>query len=432
MIQFECRAHRKALKAGTDEVQKIFLMLKLLPSRDMSHARAPLAIVLLVDTSGSMQSDDARLDHAIKSCHGLLNDTRLRPDDLFSVIQFDDEATVVLPLCELNDCQKANAAVDSLRKYSGGTVMGLGMDLALAEIRKAPLPAPKRILLFTDGETTDEERCRQLASEFGPINSPLVTIGIGTDINEVLLRDTAAASMGRPYHLNPESTFEKILEDELGSLVREVVTDVRMNIGMTKGVTLNSAVRVFPSLSEINLEEKPLRLGNVTAGNETVFILEFAVSGLSRAPSRARLVQIQLTAEVPGMNRREELPPQDLSMDFTTDPGAISQVDPEVMDYVKQKNIDHLMQQAAQQAATDPAAAGKTLQLAKNMTLQLKNANVTRMLDGALDELKKSGTISLQTRKTISLGGRTKTIKTGSARTDNVPSLEEIRKATGV
>jgi Ca-activated chloride channel family protein len=432
MIQFECRAHRKALKAESDDAQKIFVMLKLLPTRDMTYARAPLAIVLLVDTSGSMQGDDTRLERAIEACHGLLNDNRLRPDDLISVIQFNDTASILLPLLELDDRKKANAAVDSLRNYSGGTVMGLGMDQALAEIRKAPLPAPKRVLLFTDGETTDEERCRLLAAQFGPINAPLVAVGIGDEINEVLLREAAATSMGRPYHLHAEITFGHILEEELGSLVREVVTDVRMNIGMTKGVTLDSAMRVFPSISEVSTEEKPFRMGNVSAGNETVFILEFTVSGLRRPPSRARLVQIQLTAEVPGMNRREELPPQDLFMDFTTDTAAISQVDAEVMDYVKQRNVDRLMQQATQQAASDPAAAGRTLQLAKNMTLQLKNANVTRMLDGALDELNKTGTISMQTRKTISLGGRTKTIKTGSMGLENIPSLEEIRKATGV
>jgi len=432
MIKFACRAHREALKAESDEAQKIFVMLKLLPTRDMAYARAPLAIVLLVDTSGSMQGDDARLERAIEACHGLLNDNRLRPDDLISVIQFNDTASTLLPLLELDDRQKANAAVDSIRKYSGGTVMGLGMDQALAEIRKAPLPAPKRVLLFTDGETTDEERCRLLASEFGPINAPLVAIGIGAEFNHDLLRETAASSMGRPYHLNSETTFEQILEEELGSLVREVVTDVRMNIGMTKGVTLDSAMRVFPSISEINTEEKPFRLGNVSAGTETVFILEFTVSGLSRPPSRARLVQIQLTAEVPGMNRREELPPEDVWMNFTADTAAISQVNAEVMDYVKQKNVDRLMQQATQEAPNDPAAAGRTLQLAKNMTLQLKNANVTRMLDGALDELKTTGSISMQTRKTISLGGRAKTIKTGVASLDNAPSLEEIRKATGV
>jgi Ca-activated chloride channel family protein len=430
MIQLECRPHRKALKAESAEAQKLFLMLRLLPAKDVAHARPPLAFVLVIDTSGSMEGE--KLNRAIEASHGLLNDQRLRPDDLVSVIHFNDEAASLLPVEELGDRQKAHAAVDALRKYSGGTIMGAGLDLALAETRKIPQAAAKRIVLFTDGETTDEDRCRTLALEFGPANAPIVAVGIGDEYNLELLRDTAASSLGRPYHLKLPSDFQAILEEEIGSSVKEVVTDVRANIGMAKGVTIDSMVRVYPSLSEVSLEQKPFRLGNAAAGLQTTFILEFTVSGLSRPISRARLLQIQLTAEVPGMNRREELPVQDLFIDFTTDPAAIAAVDAEVMDNVKQKNVDALVQQAVRQAATNPAQAGKTLQIAKNMTVQLKNANVTRMLDGALDELNKTGTISMQTRKTISLGGRTKTIKTGTGGMDNIPSLDEIRKLTGV
>jgi Ca-activated chloride channel family protein len=264
------------------------------------------------------------------------------------------------------------------------------------------------------------------------LNAPIVAAGIGEEYNENLLRDTAASSLGRPYHLKVPSDFHEVLEAELGSSVREVVTDIRMNMGMARGVAIDSVMRVYPSLSEVSLAEKPPRLGNAAAGDHTVFILEFTVSGLSRPVSRARLLQIQLTAEVPGLNRREELPPQDIFIDFTTDSAAIAAVDAEVMDYVKQKNVDNLVQQAVRQAGSNPAQAGKTLQIAKNMTLQLKNANVTRMLDSALDELNRTGTISVQTRKTISLGGRTKTIKTASSGLDNIPPLDEIRKVTGV
>jgi Ca-activated chloride channel family protein len=406
------------------------LMLKLLPARDAAHARPPLAFVLVIDTSGSMAGE--KLDRAIEASHGLLNDPRLQPHDLVSVIHFNDEAASLLPTEELGDRKKAHAAVDSLRNYSGGTVMGLGLELALAEIRKIPQTAAKRIVLFTDGETTDEEHCRSLSGEFGPMNAPIVAAGIGDEYNESLLRDTAASSLGRPYHLKLPSDFQEVLETELGSSVREVVTDIRLNVGIAKGVAIDSVMRVYPSLSEVSMGEKPFRLGNAAAGDHTVFILESTVSGLSRPASRARLLQVQLTAELPGMNRREELPPKDLFIEFTTDPAAIAAVDAEVMDYVKQKNVDNLVQQAVRQAATNPVQAGKTLQIARNMTLQLKNANVTTMLDSALDELNKTGTISVQTRKTISLGGRTKTVKTGAAGLNSIPPLDQIRKVTGV
>jgi Ca-activated chloride channel family protein len=66
------------------------------------------------------------------------------------------------------------------------------------------------------------------------------------------------------------------------------------------------------------------------------------------------------------------------------------------------------------------------------MTQRIGNPAMTKVLDNALDELNKSGTISAGTRKMVALGGRTKTVKTGMAGLpEGVPSQEEIRKITG-
>ena len=58
-------------------------------------------------------------------------------------------------------------------------------------------------------------------------NSPLIAIGVGVEYNEDLLRDLAELSQGRPYHLAQMGQLGDILNDEIGSSVREVVTDCR-------------------------------------------------------------------------------------------------------------------------------------------------------------------------------------------------------------
>ena len=53
-------------------------------------------------------------------------------------------------------------------------------------------------------------------------------------------------------------------------------------------------------------------------------------------------------------------------------------------------------------------------------------------LQNALNELNQSGTISVGTRKTVALGGRTRTAKTGAmVPMEGIPSDDEIRKITG-
>jgi Ca-activated chloride channel homolog len=210
------------------------------------------------------------------------------------------------------------------------------------------------------------------------------------------------------------------------------VTDVQATVSVVKGVTLDSLTRVYTSLSEVPLTRPPYRLGNIVWDEYTVFVIEFTVAGIARPASRARLAQVGLTGHVPGLGRRDELPPHDLFVTFTTDEAATTAIDQEVMGYVQQKNMDRMVQGAMQQATVDPGRARQTLQVAMGMTQRIGNAAMTLMLHNALDELNKTGTISVHTRKTVALGGRTKTVKAGSTMPlEGGLSQEEIRTLTG-
>jgi Ca-activated chloride channel family protein len=454
------------LKAGTTDPQKIFAMLKLIPKQEVARTRPPLAFALVVDTSGSMreyadqekaheelqrkglkaqkQTVDGnnyqaasltlptKLDRAIEAAHALIDDDRLRPEDQVTLIQFDDKSQTLLPLTPISNKQAAHAAVDSLRNHSGGTHMARGMKNALDQFGDLPPQTAKRTLLLTDGKTFDESECRKLSKQFAEANSPLIGIGIGIEYNEDLMRELADATQGRPYHLTDMSQLRDILEVEVGSSVKEVVTDLQATVATVKGVTLDGITRVYPSLSEVSLDKQPYRLGNVAAGDYTVFVLEFTMAGIPRPVSRARLAQVGLSGHAPALGHRDEFPLQDLLLNFTDDEAAIAAVDPEVLGYVQQKNVDRIVQDAVRMSTIDAGKARQTLQVARGMTQKLGNSNMTQMLDHALDELNQTGTISAGTRKTVALGGRTRTVKTGEVSPmDGIPSEEEIRKLTG-
>jgi Ca-activated chloride channel family protein len=466
VLNLAFRPHRVALKSGTTDEQKLFAMLKVMPKGELVGARPPLAFALVIDTSGSMrefadqeraaamvrnrgmsvQSQDAgdgsgpavnlslptKLDQAIHAAQALINDARLGPEDNVAVIHFDDEAQSLLPLSPLSRKQAALQAADSLRNYSGGTYIAKGLRCAERELAGLPSSVAKRVLLLTDGQTFDEAECRPLAARFAESNTPLIALGVGVEYNEDLLRDLAELSQGRPYHLAQMGQLGDILNDEIGSSVREVVTDLQATVSTVKGVKLSAVTRVYPSLAEAAASGPCYRLGNIATGDYTVFILEFTVSGVARPPSRVRIAQLGLTGHVPGLGRRDELPPQDLFVAFTEDERQVSEVDAEVLGYVQQKNLDRMVQDAVKVAGTDAAKAKQTLQAAVGMTQRIGNSAMTRILQDALNELTHSGTISVGTRKTVALGGRTKTVKTGAAvPLEGVPSPEEIRKMTG-
>ncbi len=338
MLNIVLRPHRSSLMAGTSEPQKLFAMLKVLPDSEVAGARAPLAFALVIDTSGSMreyadqekaaqeiklrglqgqsQSIDGsayhafnlqqttKLDRAIEAAHKLVDDSRLLPTDKVTIIYFDTEAAALVPLTAIAQRQLVHQAIDSLRDHSGQTFMAKGMDCAQQQLCDLPKETAKRVLLLTDGATQQEGQCRRFASGFAEGNTPVIAIGIGPEYKEQLMLELTQVSQGRPYHLQNMGQLRDILDCEVGSSVREVLTDLQAKVAHVKGVSIDSVTRVFPSLSEVSSEAQPFRLGNIAAGDYTVFILELTVQGLARPASRARIAQLSLAeAPRPGKTR---------------------------------------------------------------------------------------------------------------------------------
>src|SRR5690606_7449664 len=137
--------HRSSLRSGTTDTQKLFVMLKLIPSLEVASGRAPLALAFVVDTSASMRSfvdQDAAvraawrsggaknvnvdggsyqsldvdmptlLDQALEAAHAMIDDARLLPSDEVCVIHFDDNARVLLPLTPLSQKSQVHGAIE--------------------------------------------------------------------------------------------------------------------------------------------------------------------------------------------------------------------------------------------------------------------------------------------------------------------------------
>ena len=441
MIHLVLKPHRDSLQAATPELQKLFVLLKVIPAATLNRVRPPLALAIVIDTSGSMREGPrgaSKLEQAMAATDAMLSDVRLSENDLVSIIQFDDTARAILPLAPIGNRQNARAALRKLDDYSGGTKMAQGITMAhgeLSRIEQGGVAA--RVLLLTDGETFDAGECPAAAARLAALNAPLVTIGVGDEYNEELLRNLAEIGRGRPYHLSEIERLGEIFGAEVGSSMREVITDLRAQVQTVAGVSLDSVTRVYPDLAEMNVQSegdkiKSIALGNVQAGDYTVFVLEMSLSGRARNAGRARLAQVQLrgaTSSAPGQIESEI---SDVVVSFSGEQDAIEAVDDEVLGYVQQRNADRLVQNALKLAPTDKEGARQSLQTALELTKRIGNPAVTRILQDSLDELEDRGQLSSGTRKTIALGTRTRTIKTQSAHAlSGVPDDDEIRRLTG-
>lgn len=434
-LQVVVRPHRDYLLADTGEPQKLFVMLRFLP-RLREETRAPVALVLVVDTSGSMRDPVergvSRLDYAMNASHRLVEDPRLRPTDLLALVQFSDEASLLLPLTPLAERERLHAEISGLDRFHGGTRMGRGLRAALKALESCPEQYAGRIFVLTDGQTYDEDDCRELASRFAERNLPMATLGIGTTYNEELLLELAERTRGRPAHLRTVHDLDRVVETEVDLSLRELVQDARLHLETVRGVELRSLARVYPVIWEVEGEAPPYRLGNFAAGDFTVFVAELEVKGIARPPSAARLARFTIEYRLYGVAEAQQAGPFDVEVRFTRDEARVAACHDEVLGYVQQKNVERLVQHAARQAVRDVAGARASLESALRITQRLGNFGATQMLRDALAELDGTGALSPDTVKTIRAGGRTLTVRTGAA-DPNAALLteEEIRRITG-
>ena len=472
MLNMAVQPHRPALRSGAEEAQKLFVLLKVAPTLETTRLRPPLSLAMVVDTSGSMleyvDGAEARrlaagqrpldrfgegcgvilnaagtryetfrlplpvkIDQAIDAAHRIVNDTRLTELDRMAVVRFSEEAEVLLPMTSMERRADLHAALDRLRGHGGGTCMGEAMQAVGREMAAQPVDDKKWAFILTDGETQDEPLCLQVAQSLGERNVTLVPIGIGETYNEELLVRIADLGRGHYLHLRQVGELHEFLSREIGQSVREVVTDLRLRVSPVKDVTVERVSRVFPSVAAIETASPPYRLGNIMAQTITCFVVELTIAK-PRPPCRTRLAQFSLTGAAPGLGMRQEFPPWDVTVDFTTDQSRVGSIDAEVMHYVQQLNMNDVISKVTSLATQDVAKARETLVMAQQLTQRVGNQGMTQVLGNALEELNRTGTISPHTSRTMRSQGRTETLPAGGASLGFFGLDDaEIRRITG-
>jgi Ca-activated chloride channel homolog len=459
MLNVQIAPHREFLPADSSE-QKLFVMLKLRPKKEVANTRPPTTFVFLIDTSGSMREvvvgevvptgntftvdgqeymgvtgGETKIDIVIESLNRLIHSGKLSASDRIAIVKFDDSASTLIQLTPATQTSQLESAIEQLRQFSGGTRMGAGLRGALSLLSGQNMTI-RRTLLFTDGQTFDEDVCRAIASEFASNNTPITALGVG-EFNENLLTYLSDTTGGIPLHIVAEenpggaavsiSKLPDTIIQEFTQAQQEVITNLALTVKTVKGVKLTRIVRAYPSQAEFSLTQDPYPIGNAVGNDETVFILEFSME--SRAASRVRIAQLGLTYDVPGQNRRGELPPANLLVQFVAGQVA-AQVDQEVMGYVQQCNISQLVGDATRIAESNPQKAQELLETARRMTVRIGNDAMTQSLNQAQDELRKTRRLSDGTRKTVKMGSKGKTVKMGGDINDEL-SEEQIRNLSG-
>jgi Ca-activated chloride channel family protein len=166
------------------------------PQRTVAAPQRAATVMMVTDTSGSMNAEDVspdRLSAAVKAAHQL---TDALPENFrLGLVTFADFADVQAP--PTTDRDPVKAALDRLQA-SGGTAMATGLQRAI-ELARTPVPnqdgsgterLPAVLVLLSDGKDTQSPISPlEVARQAKQLGVPIFTIALGTPTGEVSVRD---------------------------------------------------------------------------------------------------------------------------------------------------------------------------------------------------------------------------------------------------
>ncbi len=211
------------------------------PTRDEKVPKERATVILAIDTSLSMQAEDVapnRLEAAQEAATSFLDHI---PDTInIGLVSFDGVARIEVP--PTTDREAVRSVIAGL-ELNEGTAIGEAIFASLDAIERAPEPAsadepaPGRIVLMSDGETTVGRPNEDGVAAADEAKVPISTIAFGTQdgvvdipgepvpvpvpVNEGALRDIADQTGG--------TFFRAVTERELA----EVYKDIGSSIGFT-------------------------------------------------------------------------------------------------------------------------------------------------------------------------------------------------------
>jgi len=370
----------------------------------------PLNFCLVLDRSGSMKGE--KLAHMKLATKRVIE--RLTPQDIVSIVIFDDTVHVTVPATLATDKDALIAQIDTIEEY-GGTAMSLGLQAGKDELQKhMGDDRISHVLLLTDGQTWgDEDTCRSVAESLGNLKVCITALGLGTEWNEKLLDDIATLTHGvSDYIATPDqidTSFQRTVQTAQGTALQ----DVRLLLRLVRDVTPRGVYRAKPFIANLGYQpvggqEIVVKLGDISYESQSAVIFDLMIPG--RAVGCFRIAQAELHGVLVGQHE-EHVVKQDILLDFVAD-SQDAQYNPTVMNLVEKVTAFKLQTRALEEAEIgNVSGATQKLRAAATRLLDLGELDLAEKAQQQADQLEQGTALSAESQKELRYATRRLTQK---------------------
>lgn len=226
------------------------------------NERAPLALAVVLDTSGSMSGE--KIEQAKNAVLELIRD--MRDDDEIAVVRYSDDAGVVQRLSRVgsvrNELSRRVQQIDA----GGGTAIPVGLSAGLAQLGDAERGRVQRVVLVSDGLDSTRAQAELLAQNSFAKGVSISSIGIGLDFDESYMSGVARAGHGNFGFVKDASTLASFLHRELDETASTTIANASVRLKLPHGVRFVSVSGADASV--LDSDQIELKLGSLFAGDE--------------------------------------------------------------------------------------------------------------------------------------------------------------------
>jgi Ca-activated chloride channel family protein len=234
-----------------------------LPGVASSGPRTALNLCLVIDRSGSMEG--APLEYAKQACNHVVD--LMGPDDVLSIVVFDETAQVVMAPQRVTDRQRVK---DGVAQLAPGYTTNLYDGMSLARQQLAQFGEQRRatrMVVLSDGDPTagikDFPSLVTLAGELRSAGVTATFLGFGPDYNEELLAAMAKRAGGNYYYITEPYTIPEVFRVEIDKLASLAATRISLTLRLSRWVELRglSGVDALPDGREFTIDLPDLESG---------------------------------------------------------------------------------------------------------------------------------------------------------------------------
>jgi von Willebrand factor type A domain len=347
-----------------DKSDDVYALLTIEPNPAMMAPGAPppavlpTHMILLVDVSGSMNvlvRHDPKAQKVGdgytegKFAHKVVSDVpsrremacgvvqkmveRLHPDDLFTLIAFDEKAHVLAQAISPNEMDGLWSAIQKLGKVGGGgTRAGQAFDSIrgiLAGIHDEP--RTRKIVLLTDGEDDDPQTALAAAKSVGwDFRVPIVAFGTG-ECKVAFLTELAKTSLAGAFnHIRDENVAQQLFGQTQAAQRNLQATNAQLQLWLSPELQVRELYRTRPEILFVG-DMQPdaehqvvLRLEQMERGKAYEFLFRCTLPPRP-ASLRFRIAKATLTYNVPGQDQAGQKLEANIVVEYSGDPARAAE-----------------------------------------------------------------------------------------------------------